>query len=176
MSVVECRVCKQNVPDSTRAAWAIRTGQRICRPCHNACRRALRRRSVAHRIRDRIRNKHPGCRMSLVEIKEVLRLAGSKSVISGATEKVTIIRADPSKPLSVANAVVVTTDEAVAGLRRLPPRLSSEHTLVTPPCEKGPQGDAVEHKQNLQKPVFDFKRERFRARKSSRSTPVDRHG
>jgi hypothetical protein len=62
--------------------------------------------------------------MSLVEIKEVLRLAGSKSGISGATENVTIIRADPSKPLSVANAVVVTTDEAVAGLRRLPPRLS----------------------------------------------------
>ena len=62
--------------------------------------------------------------MTLMDIRDLLQRAGGKSDISGvvttdATISLTIIRADPSKPLSVSNALVVTTKEAILGLRRL---------------------------------------------------------
>jgi hypothetical protein len=109
---------------------------------------AYRRSNVARLIMSRVhvRPRTDRCPwFDLAAVQAVLEAFGCKSVWSGATDDLTIVRIDRSKPLGVGNAMVVQVREAnrhvpptiLARAKRLAARGSGECVMPSAPRSLG---------------------------------------
>ena len=111
---IECRCCQRR---TTVTAQRARAHNRICNHCANQQRDSDAGRYIARKLADSLRRQgyakpYPGVHF----VRQVIEKCGGRSVLSGnaSIRHLCVVRKDPTQPLSLENAALVTGGECYA--------------------------------------------------------------